>query len=243
MVFDLADIAALLIGGVGGVMAGSLIHTVSVRLPADTEPLGQPLCPHCSSPLSRSMLLPGVDTNCPSCGQRSGWQKRGTEVAAALLTALSLVLHGLTFAGLTVALFNLVLLLILRIDWQRHLIYTVTIVPGLALALGAAAIQSNGALLSASIAAAAAGLVFGLFFMLAVVIYRQQALGFGDILLAALIGAMTGLSQVVPAIFLGMVLAAVGGIFLIIIGRRGRRDYIPYGAYLCAGTMLVMLFY
>ncbi|MBX6341626.1 MAG: prepilin peptidase, partial [Thermomicrobiaceae bacterium] len=56
-----------------------------------------------------------------------------------------------------------------------------------------------------------------------------------------LIGALPGRELVVPAIFYGMALAALGGVFLIAIRRRGRRDYIPYGAYLCLGTILVLL--
>jgi leader peptidase (prepilin peptidase)/N-methyltransferase len=86
-------------------------------------------------------------------------------------------------------------------------------------------------------------LVFALFFALAMLIYRQQALGFGDILLAVLIGTMTGIHSILPALFAGMFLAAVGGLLLIAIGIRTRRDYIPYGAYLCAGTILVLIAY
>jgi leader peptidase (prepilin peptidase)/N-methyltransferase len=155
----------------------------------------------------------------------------------------TLVVHGLTLIGLAIALFNLLLLLILRIDWQHHLIFVATIAPGIMLALAFAVLRSPAALLSATIAGAGAGLLFSLFFVLAMLIYRQQALGFGDILLAVLIGTMTGIRSLIPALFLGMLLAALGGLLLIAVGIRSRRDYIPYGAYLCAGTILVLIVY
>jgi prepilin signal peptidase PulO-like enzyme (type II secretory pathway) len=67
-----------------------------------------------------------------------------------------------------------------------------------------------------------------------------QGIGRGGILQMILIGAMAGIERVVPAILLGMVLAA-RGIVLIDIGKRGRRDDIPCGAYLCLGAIIVLL--
>jgi leader peptidase (prepilin peptidase) / N-methyltransferase len=236
---DLFDIIVIALGAVTGAFAGSLVHTLAIRLPAELPDLGSPPCQACGTPLGARGFIPFVPAQCAECG--AGWHKPATEAAAALIVALALTGYGLTVEAVTVALFSLVLLTILRIDWQHHLIFTIIIAPGIAIALFGAALQSQSALVAALIAAAGAGLVFTLFFALAVVIYRQQALGFGDILLAILIGAMTGLERVVPALLLGMILAAAGGLFLIAIGQRGRRDYIPYGAYLCLGTMLVLL--
>ena len=68
--------------------------------------------------------------------------------------------------------------------------------------------------------------VFLLLFMLAFAIYKQRALGFGDVLLAALIGAMTGLQGVGAALLLGVFLAAVGGVLLIAVRVRKRTDFI-----------------
>ncbi|HET9016059.1 MAG TPA: A24 family peptidase [Thermomicrobiaceae bacterium] len=234
-------ITAVLLGGLGGAAAGSIIYSATSRLPAELGPLGRPVCAACGGLLPGDHLIPAARRACPACGARPPLRKSAIEAAAVGIAVLALLLRGLTYLGVTSALFSLVLLLILVVDWRHHLIYTATIVPGLALAIVGAALHSTGALLSALLAAAGAGLVFGLLFALALVIYRQEALGFGDILLAALIGAMTGIGRVVPAIFIGMVLAAAGGLLLIVLGRRGRRDYIPYGAYLCAGTILVLL--
>lgn len=242
MTDPISIVGVVLVGGALGLFAGALIHAVATRLPAELPPLGAPVCTACRAPLPGAGLIPLRRSGCPSCGAPLPWQKLATELVAAGIVVLSLLLHGLTYRGISGALFSLVLLVILRIDWGHHLIYTATITPGIVLAVGGAAIHSTPALLSAVVAAVGAGFVFALLFGLAILIYRQQALGFGDILLAVLIGAMTGVSRVVPAIFAGMILAAAGGLLLIVLGRRGRHDYIPYGAYLCAGTILVLLF-
>ncbi|MGN6699764.1 MAG: prepilin peptidase, partial [Thermomicrobiales bacterium] len=77
-------------------------------------------------------------------------------------------------------------------------------------------------------------------YLLALAIYRRRALGFGDVLLAALIGAMAG-PNVGVALIIGMFLGAVGGLALVALKVRTMRDYIPYGAYLCAGTIIALL--
>lgn len=221
--------------------AGSVIHAVALRLPAHLEPVGFPVCAGCHTPLALTSLIPFIPARCPSCGETANWHKPATELASAAIVVLALVSHGMTLDGLTYALFCLILLLILRIDWQHHLIYTIVIVPGVVLAFALAVIESQSALISAAIAAAGAGLLFAAFFGLALLIYRKHAMGLGDILLAFLIGAMARVDLVAGALLLGMLLAALGGLFLIGIGKRTRYDYIPYGAYLCLGAMIVLL--
>jgi leader peptidase (prepilin peptidase) / N-methyltransferase len=231
----------ILLAATGGAFAGSVIHATSLRLPAHLDPLGRAICTECHAGLSMSAFIPFLPLRCAECGTRTNWHKPATELAAAAIVAISALSHGFNLDGLTYALLSLVLLLILRIDWQHHLIYTVVIVPGVVLAFLFAALNSQSELISAGIAAFGAGLLFAVFFGLAILIYRKHALGMGDILLAFLIGAMARLELVVGALLLGMLLAALGGLFLIAIGKRTRYDYIPYGAYLCLGAMIVLL--
>jgi leader peptidase (prepilin peptidase) / N-methyltransferase len=240
MDFDV-NVIWLFLAAVIGSFAGSVIHAISLRLPARLEPLGRVTCVECQQPLPLRAFVPFIPVHCPECGTRVNWHKPATEFGSAAIVALSLVSHGLNLNGITYALLSLILLLILRIDWQHHLIYTVVIVPGVVVAFAFAAFDSQSQLISAAIAAFGAGLLFAAFFGLAILIYRKHALGMGDILLAFLIGAMARLELVAGALLLGMLLAALGGLFLIAIGKRTRYDYIPYGAYLCLGAMIVLL--
>jgi leader peptidase (prepilin peptidase) / N-methyltransferase len=236
-----SDLAWILLGAIIGAFAGSFIHAISLRLPNRMDPIGPSICHQCHEPLPLSAFIPFIPVTCSSCGASSNWHKHATELAAAGLVALAIGIHGATLQGFSIALFCLLLLQILRIDWQHHLIYTIIIVPASVLALFLAVLESQSALLSAFIAAVVAALVFAVFYALALFIYRKRALGRGDILLAFVIGAMTRLELVFPAIFLGMLLGALGGLFLIAIGKRTRHDFIPYGAYLCAGAIIVLL--
>ena len=228
-------VTALIAGGI----AGSLINVVATRLPADGDPpvVGPPLRPNTANPDPLALI--------PFAGawQRAGgidWPKLATDLGAAAIIAIALWRHDFSFDGLRAIVFALALLLIMRIDWQNHLIFTITILPAIVVALALQGWSSTDELIWSVGAMFGAALVFLVLFILALVVYGKRALGLGDIWLAALIGAMTG-EDVIAAILLGMFLAAFGGLFLILIRVRKRTDYIPYGAYLCLGAMVVVL--
>lgn len=224
---------------VGGVL-GSMVNVVATRLPADGDPpvVGLPLRPTSGQP-DRFALIPFAGAWIPT-PRAVDWPKLGTELAALALIALSFGLHGATLSGMTAAVFTVTLLLVLRIDWQNHLIFSATILPGIAIAFALRAADSLDALLAGLLASFLAALAFFLLFALAILIYKQRALGFGDVLLAALIGAMTG-GEAVSALLLGIILAGLGSAFLLATRIRTSRDFVPYGAYMCLGAMIVIL--
>jgi leader peptidase (prepilin peptidase)/N-methyltransferase len=234
--------AIIVLGALAGSLAGAVIHALADRIPAGLAAIGPVICTHCRGSYSFDRFIPGRRGSCASCGHVLSWYKPLTEAAAAGIVLLALLLHGLSLAGLVAAFFSLILLLILRIDWQHHLIPGVVIIPGLVLALGVAAFRSEPDLSSSAAAAAGAGLVFLGFYALGILLYRQPVLGFGDVLLATLIGAMTGTRKAVLALFVGMVIAVTaGGIIAMMLDGQDRRGHIPYGAYLCVASILVLL--
>ncbi len=140
-----------------------------------------------------------------------------------------------------VSLFALLLLLIARVDWVHHLIYLVTVLPSLGLALLLALLASPRSFLSAAIGTLTAGILFSAFYALGRLLYRRAALGSGDIFLAALIGAMTGVLHLLPTLLVGMTLAAVTALWALVRRRAGRTTYLPYGSYLAVGTIASLL--
>lgn len=229
-----------------GLGVGTWIDHAAAAIPARRSIWRRPACAECAHGWRGLALLPVIGPllarRCPNCGETITSLRPLTEATTGILFALALWRAGLTVEFAALAVFTVILLLILRIDWQNHLIFQHTIVVGILLALGYAAIGSREphALLWATVAAVGAALLFLLLYFLAIAIYKRRALGFGDVLLAALIGAMAGQNAFV-ALFLGMILGAGGGLLLVLLRVRTMRDYIPYGAYLCAGTIITLL--
>jgi leader peptidase (prepilin peptidase)/N-methyltransferase len=228
-------VVALLVGGFIGIG----INVLATRLPSELPLLGPAL--------GTTDNLPAPAWHVPYFGARdreSGlidWPNFGTQIGAAIVSAGALLLHGFSFSALEAIALSAVLLTILRIDWQHHLIFMLTIWPGILLALAFSLLTSTSQLLSSIIAGLAAAAVFLLLYLFAILIYKRRALGLGDVFLAGLIGTMVGLPFIAQTIFLGMLAGALGGLFLIAIKVRTRKDYIPYGAYLSFATIIVVL--
>jgi prepilin signal peptidase PulO-like enzyme (type II secretory pathway) len=77
----------------------------------------------------------------------------------------------------------------------------------------------------------AGSLLFG------IAILSRGGLGLGDAKLAVLIGLMAGWPSVIAAIFLAFAAGAVVGVGLMVSGRVGRRDPVPFGPALAAGAI------
>jgi leader peptidase (prepilin peptidase) / N-methyltransferase len=84
---------------------------------------------------------------------------------------------------------------------------------------------------------------FGFFFLLHVV--SPAAMGFGDVKLSFTLGLFLGWlgwGYVLLGLFLGFFYGAVGGMTLIALRLKTRKDHVPFGPYLAAGTMTAILF-
>ena len=73
------------------------------------------------------------------------------------------------------------------------------------------------------------------------VIFRKEAMGFGDVKLMAMVGAFLGWQATLMSIFLGCVFGAVIGIIIIFVMRR-KDTRIPFGPYLSLGVVSIMFF-
>ena len=68
----------------------------------------------------------------------------------------------------------------------------------------------------------------------------QEAMGFGDVTLMGMIGAMVGWQAATMAFFL----SPFAAIFIVVVRYIVTRDaYTPFGPYLCAGTLLAIVFW
>jgi leader peptidase (prepilin peptidase)/N-methyltransferase len=84
-----------------------------------------------------------------------------------------------------------------------------------------------------------AALGAALFFFIPMLVY-PAGMGMGDVKLAALLGAALG-KAVAAAIFLGLISAAVVGLFLLVReGLSARKKAIAFGPFLALGGLLVL---
>lgn len=75
----------------------------------------------------------------------------------------------------------------------------------------------------------------------------EEALGFGDVNLAGIVGLLTGFPYVLPALLLAIVFGGVvsGGYILFALFRKRYQAFqaIPYGPFIIAGSIFILNFY
>lgn len=182
----------------------------------------------------------------PWLPERYGWtwlEWGAAPLLAAGTFCLLAAREGLTWGALEDLLWLAVFVQIAVFDLKHRLILDRITYPALALALVLSAVTPGVSFVRAVIGAAVVGGFFLLFHILS-----RRGIGLGDVKLAALIGAVTGLGfdspshlQAVYAVVFGVFLGGAVAVLLLVTRIRSLRDPIPYGPFLCAGAALVLL--
>ncbi|MEI6044525.1 MAG: A24 family peptidase, partial [Chloroflexota bacterium] len=237
---------------------GWVANIVAQRLPSKNldKPLFGPL--HCvrsgerlrwydTLPIFGYLSQRGV---CRYCKKRLPLRFPLLETAMALSFALTWSLYEkqpITYG------FNIfyisVLITIGVIDWKHRLIFPVMLyLTGLVAIVASLVTGSHpdnlmpDGLGSSLLGAAFGGVVFYLIYWLALAIYRIRALGYGDVLLAIMIGLVLGFPRTASALFMGAILGGFVALAYLLVRRKKRRDFIPYGTTLCLGVVLILMF-
>jgi prepilin signal peptidase PulO-like enzyme (type II secretory pathway) len=171
------------------------------------------------------------------------WQVYGPPVLCALLFGI-FAFHVSSFPMLALrSVFVAVLVQVIFFDFEHRLILDRVMFPSMALALLVSLSGDPWFSGHDRWHGIATGLGAGLLFLLLAVggslIFKTEAMGFGDVKLVTFIGFLLGPLPTAQALFYGVFLAGVGGV-TIIIWRRSMKGTIAYGPYLAAGTLIAL---
>ncbi|HTZ43036.1 MAG TPA: prepilin peptidase [Jatrophihabitans sp.] len=235
-----------------GLAVGSFLNVVIHRVPAELSLSSPPSrCPACEQrirarhnvPLLGWLLLRG---RCADCRAPISPRYPLVELGTALLfVALAWQLHRLhLLAALpTYWYFAAISIALALIDVDVHRLPNAIVLPSylvvaFGLTLGAVALDQPAYLLRAAICGLA---LFGCYFVLA--FSYPAGMGFGDVKLAGLIGAVLGFVSYRAALvgaFTAFVLGGIFGVALLARRRAGRKTAIPFGPFMIAGAVLAI---
>ena len=128
------------------------------------------------------------------------------------------------------------LALVVVLDLRTRIIPDLITLPGLAYALGLAAVSGRGP----TVVEAASGALVGGGIVLLVAIVSRGGVGGGDIKLMSMLGAALGWSAALTALALSQVVAAVIVLGVVVVRRRRPDRHVPVGALiaLCGAVLL-----
>lgn len=238
------------ISGVYGLVIGSFLNVVIWRLPR-RESLVAPRshCPGCDAPIAASDNIPVVSWillrgRCRHCRESISIRYPLIELGTAVLFAAVGARYAYSWALPAFLVLTAGLIAISAIDLEHFIIPNRIVYPlgfaSVILLAAAAAIESSWTPFSRSLLGALAAFAF----FLVLHLVAPGGMGFGDVRLSFVLGLFLGWlgwPQVFGGLFAGFLFGAVIGTLLIAFGRRGRRQHIPFGPFLAAGTMTFVL--
>ncbi|MGM0401435.1 MAG: prepilin peptidase [Chloroflexota bacterium] len=241
----------IVVYGLVGLVTGSFLNVVIDRLPAGESLLYPPsYCPACGRELSPLELVPvlsyvALGGRCRTCGTLISPRILLVEVLTGGLFALLYGIYGATLQLLITTVYTCVLLVVTFIDLEHMLIPDILILPATGFALLMVPFRQSS-LASDALSQLVGGLVGFLIFLLiwfvSLRLMGVDAMGFGDVKLAAFCGLATAFPGILVAIFGSFILGGLVGAILLASGMADRKTPVPFAPFLVVTTFVVMVF-
>jgi len=251
-----------------GAVVGSFLNVLIWRMPRD-ESIVRPgsHCPNCDTLLRAWDLVPLFSfliqrCRCRYCKSPVSWRYFTVELLTAVYFAVLYYVYSydlLTFVSY--ALFGAALIAIFFIDLDHWIIPDQLSLFGILIGIGhevvGLALRREGyeafripfpglenglPILQSLVGMVVSGGIFLAIAILSYYVFKKEGLGGGDVKLAAAIGANLALSEALLSFFLAVALGSIIGVGLIAIGKKTRKDYVPFGPMMVAGA-LIAIFY
>ena len=268
----LADPAsATLVAGLFGLLVGSFLNVVILRLPRRLEwqwkadarellelpeayepaPPGIVVesshCPHCGRKLAAWENVPVLSFvllrgKCRSCGTRISWQYPFVELVTGLLFAACAWRFGTGLAGGLSLFFTACLVALAGIDLRTTLLPDALTQPLLWVGLLASLVTVFVDPVQALLGAAFGYLALWSVYWLFKLVTGKEGMGAGDFKLLAALGAWCGATSLLGILLVSSAVGAiVGGAWLLLRGKD-RSTQIPFGPYLAMAGWLQFYF-
>lgn len=160
-------------------------------------------------------------------------ENRMVSLAGGILALVITGYYGMSMAALTLFLVSAVLVMITVID-----AYTQTIPPVLNIVLGALGLVSILTMPGISVAERVIGFFCISVPMFLIVLLVPGGFGGGDIKMMAASGILLGWKGNLAAFFFGLIIGGVYGAFLLISGKKGRKEHFAFGPCLSIGIFV-----
>lgn len=234
------DGLAIILSGLVGLVVGSFLNVVILRLPRGESIVSPPShCHSCGTPLRWFHNVPLVSWlalrgRCATCRTWIGWQYPLVEAATAAIWAGNVAAYGVTpEAARAIALLTL-LLAIAVTDARFYVIPDELSLGGAVLGTSLAALPGGPTIPEAVIGAVIGGGALWLVAIVGTWAFKKEAMGGGDIKMMTMIGAFLGWQGALLSVFLG---ALAGTLVFVPIAWKSDK-LVPFGLFLSLGAAL-----
>lgn len=240
-----------------GTIIGSFLNVCIFRIPLEQSIAFPPShCMNCGKRLKWYDMFPIISWlilrgKCRFCGSKISYRYPLVEFATGIIFLAIYLKYGLAFQTIKFCVFASLIIVIGLIDMDTTDVYTSTIIFGIISAafliiIGYVLFKIN---LSVRISVfnyilgGAIGAGFILFIMLlACIVFKTQGMGSGDIEICLVCGLFLGTKNVIFMLFLSVLIGGIIGILLILLGKKKKTDYIPFGPFIALSSIISIIF-
>ena len=225
----------------GGLLFGSFTNVIIARIPhGESVVTPSSHCPRCGHRLNALDLVPVLSwlflqRKCRYCREPISSRYPLVELLTAALFAGVYWRWGVSAETLAGWILVIILVSTAFIDLDEGIIPDVITIP--AVVIGLAISLTTIGFFPALWGALAFG---GVLFLVAVL--SNGGMGGGDVKLAAVIGAFTGIPGAIITLLLASFFGAIFGITLMALGKAGRKTPVKFGPFLAIGAYTAFLF-
>jgi leader peptidase (prepilin peptidase)/N-methyltransferase len=230
-----------------GLIVGSFSNVCIYRIPKN-ESIIYPAshCPKCRSkikpveniPLLSFILLKG---RCRNCKSKISIQYPIVELLTGLTYLIIYLIYGLSIQTLVYIILSSALIIIAFIDLNEQIVPDVISLPGIVIGFIISFFVPYISFIDSALGVVVGGGIILIIGMVGSVIFKKEAMGGGDVKLAAMIGAFLGWKYIIISLFLGFFLGALAGIILIMSKIKSREDVVPFGPFIVLGSFITLL--
>jgi len=230
-----------------GLIVGSFSNVCIYRIPKN-ESIVYPAshCPKCHSlikpvdniPLLSYILLKG---RCRNCKSKISIQYPIVEFLTGLTYLIIYLIYGLSIQSLIYIILSSALIIIAFIDLNEQIVPDVISLPGIVIGFILSFFVPYISFINSGLGVIVGGGTILIIGLGGSAIFKKEAMGGGDVKLAAMIGAFLGWKYIIISLFLGFFIGALAGIILILSKIRSREDTVPFGPFIVLGSFITLL--
>jgi leader peptidase (prepilin peptidase)/N-methyltransferase len=230
-----------------GLIVGSFSNVCIYRIPKN-ESIVYPAshCTKCRTtikpidniPLLSYILLKG---RCRNCKSKISIQYPIVELLTGLIYLIIYLIYGLSIQTLIYIILASSLIIIAFIDLNKQIVPDVISLPGMVIGFIISFFVPYISFVNSALGILAGGGIILIIGLAGSVIFKKEAMGGGDVKLAAMIGAFLGWRYIIISLFLGFFLGALAGIILILSKIKSREDAVPFGPFIVLGSLITLL--
>ncbi|MFQ5996600.1 MAG: prepilin peptidase [Dehalococcoidales bacterium] len=241
-----------------GTAVGSFLNVCIDRLPVGKSLLYPPShCDACQHRLAPKDLIPvfsylWLRRRCRYCQAAIPSRPFWVELSTGFLFALIYWYSGLSVELAVTAFYGGLFIVLGVIDLEHQLILNKIVYPAAATALMIDVFLPPPGIdfslpwplvgvVNGVMGCAIGFVLFLVIYLVVLFIYKQEGIGQGDVKLAGLIGLVTGSRLVPVALLMGIILGGLGGVILLLLKIKKRKEPIPFGPFLALATIITLL--